>query len=95
MITCKCLDFEKMEFPVGMLVQRSDHFQKDRCISGTPQIGVITEFEIYTNDDEYPVVWPTIAWEGVGTGPSTTNPALVDVHRSEDKKAAIYIDIVV
>ncbi len=89
----KCLDFASMGFPTGMLVQRSAHYQKDRCQTGRPQVGVITRFDVLANDDQLPVLWPTVAWEGVPTGPSSTNPSLVDVCRPADKKRAIYVDI--
>lgn len=93
METFKCLDYSQMEYPVGMLVQRSEFYQQSRCKTGRPQVGVITEFKIFTNDDEMAVVWPVVAWEDIGTGPSTTNPALVDVYRARDKKKAKYIEI--
>lgn len=88
----KCLDFERMGFPTGMLVQRSDHYQKNRCVSRRPQVGVITDFKVFPDDEQLPVVWPVVAWEGVATGPASTNPALVDVNRAKDKKRAAYVE---
>lgn len=89
----KCLDFMKMNFPTGILVQRSDQYQKDRGIKGKPQLGVITEFKVFANDEQLPVVWPVVAWVGVPTGPATTNPALVDVHTAKDRKRAVYVEL--
>lgn len=91
----KCLDFSAMGFPTGMLVRRSEHYLKDRCIKARSQVGIVTEFKVYQNDDQQPVVWPVVAWEGVTTGPASTNPALVDVHRAKDKKRAVYVELYV
>ena len=91
----KCLDFQQMGLPIGLLVQRSAYFMRDRCVNGRPQIGIITGFEVCVNEDQIPIVWPIIAWEGKTTGPSTTNPALVEPGRAKDRKRAVYIEVCV
>lgn len=92
MAALRCLDFEKMGFPTGLLVERSAHHQTDRCKKGRPQLGIVTGFKVYEDDERCPVVWPVVAWEGCATGPTTVNPALVDVHRAKDRKRAHYVE---
>lgn len=86
----KMIDFSG--YPVGMVVERSAHYQKNRCQKGKPQIGIITGFEIYENDSKTQIQrWPVVAWEGVRTGPSCTNPCLVDV-RKKDRNRVQYLE---
>lgn len=93
-VPLRVLDFHTMGFPVGMLVRRSDHYQREFCAKGKPQVGILVAFEVYTNSQGLPIVWPVVAWEGSRTGPKLCHPALVDTHRAADRKRALYREVV-
>lgn len=85
------LDFSAMGFPAGLMVRRSDHCMKDRCMTGKPQVGIITDFRVYGDAAGLPVVWPVVAWEGDRCPAITaTHPALVDVMDERRADIAIY-----
>lgn len=87
----QCLDFAAMECPIGLLVRRNNHYQQDQCVRRKSQVGVVVDYRVFPGDDKEAEVWPIIAWEGESTGPSLTNPALVDILRRNDKQRAVYV----
>ena len=88
----RMLNIIAMGYPRGMMVRRSDHYQKDRCVKGKPQIGIITDYTVYQNESMTQIqVWPTVMWEGA-PAPTSVHPTLVDVYRPKDKRKAVYIE---
>ena len=81
----KVLDFQKMNFPTGLLVTRSAHWNKERCIkTKKKEIGIVTGFKIHEDSRKMPIVWPVVFWEK-GNMDSTNHPANVDVYRKNSK----------
>jgi len=88
----KVINFRNIEN--GTMVKRSEHCQKEMCLKGKPQIGIITDMEFFSDNTGDAVAWPVIMWEGCKTMPSCCHPALVDMYRAKDRKRITYIEMV-
>lgn len=77
--------------PIGALVRRSPHHQRDACVQGRPQLGIITEIAVYPDARGLPVSWPVVAWEDTRTGPAITHPVRVEFARADQRRATRWI----
>lgn len=78
---------------IGTVVCRSEHFQREHCKKGKPQVGIITDHKHFADSMGNPICWPQVMWEG-DCMPRTTHPVLVDLYRKNQKKYAKYRDMV-
>ena len=71
---------------VGMLVKRSAHCIKEKCLKGKQkhQIGIIVGVEFYLDTKAGIITWPVIHWEGQVIS-SLTHPANAIAYRKRDK----------